>query len=208
MVLLDLDPNRISKHCKCVDELNYQQKLTSLEQIFESRHILSDDIERLIIYCYIDYCKVGLNSVCFTLKRGLNITCLCNLKDKSVSLHLSGYFLSNLEKVPSNVKNCEAFVIAPKGHKRDCSNSILPSLYEKAYASTFINGLTAKGLQKLWENKEIPTDVYHNRPTSFVHMPFFHLSVLRNFYCPLIVRHTLGCQNPLGHLETNLHQLL
>jgi hypothetical protein len=202
MVLLDGNPNDVDKHCKCINDLTYLERADSLDKIFNNRHILPKGIERIIIYSFIDFAKVGLNSVGLTIKRGNNITCLCDISGKGVNLHITSYFLSNLIKVKKQIANCEAFILTPKGHKGNCKNSLFPSLYEIAYASAYINGLTPEKLKILFLNKIIPKDIFLNRPTLFVHIPLFHLNTLRGFYAPLPTGYTVGCGQPILHLET------
>jgi len=202
MVLLDGNPNDVTEHCACVNELKYKEREENLEQIFQNRHILPIGIHKLIIYSFVDFVKVGLNGVGLTVKRGVNITCLCDLGNKGVNLHLTGYFLCNVFRVKSQLENCEAFVISPKGHKTNCKNSTVPSLYELAYASAFLNGLTPEKLKILFRTRVIPKEVFLNRPTLFVHVPLFHLPTLRCFYCPLPTGYMIGCANTSIHLET------
>jgi hypothetical protein len=208
MVLLDLDSNSVLTHCSCVNDLDYQKRLDSLEEIFRNKQDLPKSIGKLLIYCYTDYCKIGLNSVGLTLKRGLNVTCLCALQSKGVTLHLTEYFLSKLERIPTKVENGVAFVVKPWGHKANCTNYPVPSLYETTYANLYLNGLTSNKLRTLVKQGNIPITIFTNRPVSYIHIPYFHLPALRSFYTPLITRFTVGCSDPMKHLETSINEVV
>jgi len=216
------DPNLIKNPCACIQELSYQksielqaciqelsyQKSIELqEENYKNRQILPNNAYNILIYSFLDYCKIGCNSIGLIVKRGLNRTCLCLLETKDVVLYITPYFKSNLIRVKTQLKNSVAFILTQNEHDETCINSKVPSLYELAYANLLLNGLDTNKLKLLVEAKQLPEHIAIDKPTSFIHVPYFQLSAIRAYYNPIITPSIIGCLDPQNHLDTS-HELI
>jgi len=101
--------------CVCINLLTYEEKLEWLDKILASRFPIHNNTEKILIISHVDEAKCGLNNLGFLIKKGINVTCLCALKELNYDfqLRLSSYFLSTLKPI-SHVKTFMKKGILPK----------------------------------------------------------------------------------------------
>jgi hypothetical protein len=196
------DQNIFKDPCDCIKSMTYEDLLNEQENNYLKRYSLPKGIHNIFIYSYLDICKIGVNTIGLIIKRGFNRTCLCLLAIKDVNLSITTYFKSNLVQIDTKVDNSVAFVLTQRGHELKCINSKVPSLYEHAYASLYLNGINETSIRNKVIEEELPKTIYEDKPETFIHVPYFQLSAVRGYYNPIHMPSIIGCLNPHVHLKT------
>ena len=192
--------------CVCINLLTYEEKLRWLDKILASRFTIHNNTEKILIVSHIDEAKCGLNNLGFLIKKGINVTCLCALKELhyDFKLKLSSYFLSTLRPIKSNIKNCQAFQLSSIDHKNICKNSELPSLIKLCFNKLYSEGCQDSHIKSFIKQGILPKILYERKPKTFIHLPYFEIHSLLNLFVPFPLPYTLACDKPLEHLNVNI----
>ena len=190
----------------CINLLTYEEKLEWLDKILASRFPIHNNTEKILIISHVDEAKCGLNNLGFLIKKGINVTCLCALKELNYDfqLRLSSYFLSTLKPIQSNIKNCQAFRLSGKGHRGICKNSNLPSLLEICFNKLYSEGCEDNHVKTFMKKGILPKILYDRKPKTFVHLPYFEVHSLLNLFVPFPLPYTLACNKPQEHLNVTI----
>jgi hypothetical protein len=192
--------------CVCINLLTYEEKLEWLDRILASRFSIHKNTEKILIVSNIDEAKCGLNNLGFLIKKGINVTCLCALKELhyDFNLKLSSYFLSTLKPIESSIANCQAFKLSGIDHKNICKNSELPSLIEICFNKLYSEGCQDSHVKKFMKQGTLPKGLYVRKPKTFVHLPYFEIHSLLNLFVPFPLPYTLACSKPQEHLNVTI----
>jgi len=192
--------------CVCINLLSYEEKLEWLDRILASRFSIHGTTEKILITSNVNEAKCGLNNLGFLIKRGINVTCLCALKELNYDfkLKLSSYFLSTLKPIKTNIQNCQAFQLSGIGHKDICKNSKIPSLVETSFNKLYSAGCQDNHVKTFMKQGVLPKILYEKKPRTFIHLPYFEVHSLLNLFVPFPLPYTLACNKPLEHLNVTI----
>ena len=192
--------------CVCINLLTYEEKLEWLDKILASRISIHENTEKILIISNVDEAKCGLNNLGFLIEKGINVTCLCALKElnHTFALKLSSYFLSTLKPIKTNIQNCQAFQLSGIGHKEICKNSKVPSLISFCFNKLHSEGCQDSHIKTFMKKGILPKILYDRKPKTFIHLPYFEINSLLNLFVPFPLPYTLACSKPLEHLNVTI----
>lgn len=189
--------------CLCSENLTFENKEKELARIVNSKIVLEETTTGIIILCHLENSTVGVNSIPYDVKRGINKLCYCAARKLAFrsDLILTSYLKCRLIKVPCTIKDTEAFTLIGHGHEHSCEYSKVPKLIETSYFSLFLAGANNRKIKELFEDGSIPQEIYKKRPKIYCYRAFCDIGDLvhmpsRSF----LLAYIIACENPLDHL--------
>jgi hypothetical protein len=189
--------------CDCVNALRHEDREKELIRVINTRIFLQKDTETILILSHLDFAKIGINSILYEIKRGLNKICYCAVRKLpyKVEFSLSNYFLTFLTSIPCNIPKTEVFSLKGRGHMRTCEYSQIPSLQTFSYFANYSKGLVNKDLKTLAEKGELPWEVFYKRPESCCYRTFVeHSDLIHMPSGPFLLPYMAACEESTLHL--------
>jgi len=193
--------------CECVTRLKHEEREKELVRIVNTKIRLQEDTEKILICSHLEFAQIGLNSITYEIKRGLNKICYCAIRKLPyrVELNLTNYFLAYLTSIPCNVPKTEVFTLKGKGHKNTCEYSQLPTLQTLSYFANYSKGVTNKDLRILAEKGDLPLEIFHMRLNSHCYLTYVeHSDLIHMPLRPFLLPFMAACEESTAHLHTAL----
>jgi hypothetical protein len=189
--------------CLCIDRLTYPERKQELDRIVNSKYKLKEQTTGILILSHMQFTTIGINSIPFEIKHGVNKICYCQKSEFgfSTDLIITSYLLCSLVPVPCKIENTECFIIHPFNHQQNCGQNLVPSLFLTTYFQLFAQGFFNDELKTLVEEGQLPVEVYKKRPKAYVYRAYCEIGDLihmpsRAYRMDYIV----ACRDPIEHL--------
>jgi len=189
--------------CTCINNLTRKERSKEVIRIIENSIKLRHKTTRLIILSNSDTtAKISVNTVEYTIYKGINYICLCRIQNISpkIEIKLAFSFLTFFERLQTVNEFGEAFFLKGFGHKKDCTNWKLASLKTLCYFQIFLQGISDQKLSLMVKKGELPEILLKERPKRLNHLAFYSFEDLFQIKCSSIHQKIPSCNNTLPHL--------
>jgi hypothetical protein len=193
--------------CNCTNVTNYNKELHVSKYLLKAKR-LYHDTSLIIIYSKLaqptDIC---INTVIFSVVKGLNKICICRLRKNNYNrfLKIAANVLCTLEEIPTLHRGVIIYVLKGFEHKSECINSQAPTLLDSCFFALFLDGITNGKLLTLVKRGILPQTIYERRLKMYSHLGFFNFKDIFCLPCPIVYNYRVaGCEKPTQHLQITI----
>ena len=193
-------------NCICWFRHSYDLHLEEINRIISRRIKISVSTKRLAIFCLGVKGHVGLNRIGMKMKGGLNIICLCNIKNLHSDLEMSlspGPGMTLIE-CTNSLNSAQTFLLFTHIHAHYCPEKSFPTLKELSYFGMIRAGYFGSILETMENNGQIPKCVRKEAPAMTFHEIDAYITDFIPIWHPYVMHYTRACLDPDNHMSTFL----